>query len=156
MDLQHILTLERTQSHVDCQTKKSALEFVSKMLAGQSTNLDYSDILTKLAERERLGSTGIGHGVAIPHARMGQLEVPIASLIHLAHPIDFGSSDEAPVDIIFAFIVPEGLAEEHLELISTLATLFNEADFRNALRQAEDDITLHKTMVGMSYTKHIA
>lgn len=150
MELKHILTADRTLCHAQTVSKKSLLELVSKTLAEQVPSLNYSDILTKLAERERLGSTGIGYGVAIPHARMGALAAPIASLIHLDQGVDFGSSDEQPVDLVFGFIVPEGLDEEHLALISALATAFNEPDFREKLRNAKTNKELHHTMVSIN------
>lgn len=151
MEIQSILTPERTQYAAKSTTKKSMLELTSKMLADENPSLHYNDILTKLVERERLGSTGIGHGVAIPHARMAGIGSPIASLIHLDTPIDFDSSDDLPVDLIFGFIVPEGLEGEHLELISTLATLFNEERFRETLRSSGTNESLYKHMV--SHTK---
>ena len=147
MELQHILTPERTQCHAASTTKKSLLELTSKLLAKHHDNLHYTDILAKLVERERLGSTGIGHGVAIPHARMTAIDAPIATLLRLKEPVNFDSADDKPVDLVFAFIVPEGLAEEHLELISTLATLFNESEFRDKLRNSDTDESLYNLMV---------
>lgn len=151
MEIQNILTPERTQYAAKSSTKKSMLELTSKMLAEENSSLHYNDILTKLVERERLGSTGIGHGVAIPHARIAGIDSAIASLIHLDTPINFDSADDQPVDLIFGFIVPEGLEGEHLELISTLATLFNEERFREKLRSSGTNAALYEQMV--SYKK---
>ncbi len=153
MEIQRILTPERTQCHAKSSTKKSILELTSNMLAAQNSSLHATDILTKLVERERLGSTGIGHGVAIPHARVGAIDAPIASLIQLDNPVDFDSADDQPVNLVFGFIVPEGLADEHLDLISTLATLFNETDFRSSLRDAKTDQTLFDAMI--SYKQEV-
>ena len=154
MELQQILTPERTLCHADSATKKSILELASNTLATANPTLSSQDIATHLVERERLGSTGIGYGVAIPHARIEGLDFPIACLIHLDHGIDFASSDDQPVDLIFAFIVPEGLAEEHLDLISTLATLFNEESFRDELREAKTDDSLYHAMIDNSEHAH--
>ncbi len=149
MNLQEIITPERTRCRGLSATKKSTLELTSKILADQNTQLSYHEILTKLLERERLGSTSIGYGVAIPHARMHALKAPVASLLHLNTPIDFDNATDQPVDLIFGFIVPEERVEEHLHLISTLATLFSEETFRDSLRKAETDQELYAILVGL-------
>lgn len=154
MELQKIITLERTRCHGPCATKKSTLEFTSKILTDHNAQLSCHEILTKLLERERLGSTSIGHGVAIPHARVQALKAPVASLLHLETPIDFDNDTDQPVDLIFGFIVPEEFADEHLQLISTLATLFNEKKFREKLRKAATDQELYQAMI--TYQKEFA
>jgi PTS system nitrogen regulatory IIA component len=86
--------------------------------------------------RERLGGTGIGHGVAIPHGRLKHGDRPRAAMIRLKQGVDFDAIDNEPVDLLFALVVPEQSTEEHLKILAMLAAMFQDAGFRQRLRQA--------------------
>jgi PTS system nitrogen regulatory IIA component len=94
-------------------------------------------IIEKLAEREELGSTGIGFGVAIPHARIKSLQSTRAAFIRTSSGVDFNAPDETSVDLIFALLVPEGSNEDYLRLLAQLARFFSEEENRQLLREAD-------------------
>src|SRR3546814_16949891 len=91
-----------------------------------------------LRERESRGSTAIGHGVAIPHARSNAFSAARGAFLRLEHPVDFGARDHAPVDLVFAMSVPEHSSQQYLEILSELAERFSSDGFRDALRDAPD------------------
>ncbi len=125
-------------------SRDQVLDAAARLLcsdAGSSTAL-----ATGLREREAVGSTGIGHGVAIPHCRSGA-QVASAAFLRLSPPVDFGALDGAPVDLVFAMGVPGGSAQEHLDTLSELATRFADADFRDALRTAPDLAALRSLLL---------
>jgi len=89
-------------------------------------------------ERERLGSTGLGHGIALPHARMAHVQRAVGAFIRLREGVGFDAIDDRPVDLAFALLVPQEATEEHLQLLARLATLFNDERFCDQLRQAQN------------------
>lgn len=95
------------------------------------------DILDALITRERLGSTGLGHGVALPHSRVANLDSPIAAMITLNEGVDFEAADDQVVDLILALLVPEDCNDEHLKILAALAQRFNDGDLRKTLRRCE-------------------
>ena len=111
-----------------------------------TVGLSDTEIFNNLVSRERLGSTGIGQGIAIPHCRLEGLDRVIGVLMTLEESIDFDAIDNQPVDLIFALIVPKEATSEHLELLSQLAEKFNERSFCDRLRQSEDASTLYQRM----------
>lgn len=121
MDLREILSPDCTRSAVRDTTKKKALETISKLIAPKLGGVSSGDVFDSLIQRERLGSTGIGLGIAIPHGRLSHASHPVAALITLANPIDFDAIDNQPVDIIFALLVPENEPEAHLKTLSEVA-----------------------------------
>lgn len=95
-------------------------------------------VTERLRERERLASTGLGHGVAIPHARMGSLDQPRAAFLRLAAPVDFDAQDGRAVDLVLAMVVPDQAVAGHLVQLAEIAEQFSDAGFREALRAADD------------------
>lgn len=136
------LTVERIASGVEITSKKRLLEVLAGLLASAQPHLKDDTIFERLIERERLGSTGLGHGVALPHARLKDLGEAIGAFIHLRRAVDFDAIDDQPVDLAFAMLVPETASEVHLQLLAQLAGLFGEDSFRALLRGAEDPQTL--------------
>ncbi len=130
-----------------CTSKKRLIEHVSTFLADQFEDTQADDIFEKLIAREKLGSTGIGEGIAIPHSRLAQCEDTLGALFLLETPIDFDSVDRKPVDLVFVLLVPEEATEQHLQTLSMLAEKFNQPDFRDALRSASDTNTLYDTAI---------
>ena len=118
------------------------LEYVSELLAGSSPELRRNEIFDALINREKLGSTGLGKGVAIPHGRIASLERPVCAFVRLATPVDFDATDRQPVDLIFTLLVPEDSTEEHLQVLSTIAEIFSNAGISMALRQCDTDSCL--------------
>jgi PTS system nitrogen regulatory IIA component len=130
---------KRIGCDVDAASKKRVLEQLGQRLAESVPKLTQDLVFDALLERERLGSTGLGKGIALPHARMSQVTHAIGAFIKLPQGIDFDAIDGEPVDLAFAMLVPEEATDEHLQLLSTLAHMFVDGDFCSTLRQAESD-----------------
>jgi len=116
-------------------SKKRALEEMARLLAEAVPEISQETIYERLLERERLGSTGVGHGVALPHARIEGLSRAYVAFAQLARGVDFDASDDEPVDLIFALVVPQEATAEHLQLLAQLATLFSNEAIRTQLRR---------------------
>ena len=118
-------------------SKKRVLEQAARLLAGTADEPEAEQIFERLLERERLGSTGLAGGVALPHARMPGIENSRGAFLQLAQAVEFDALDGSPVDLVFALLVPENANEEHLQLLAKLAGMFNEEELRERLRVAE-------------------
>ena len=147
MQIDHILTPERTFAGVQGGSKKRVLELIGKLVA-QHTNLDPDAIYENLIARERLGSTGFGNGIAIPHCRLEDCHQAIGALLQLDGKIDFDALDGQPVDPIFVLLVPQEATEQHLQILKMLAGKLDNAELRDALRAAPDADALYRVMVG--------
>jgi PTS system nitrogen regulatory IIA component len=147
MNIADIVALQRVRLADDVQSKKRALEQLAEILAQGTPYLTASEISSGLIGREKLGSTGIGDGVAIPHARMKGIDDCIGAFMRLPQPVDFESNDEQPVDLVFGLLVPDKSTEEHLNLLRRLADIFSENQALAELRDASDNDTLHKVLV---------
>jgi PTS system nitrogen regulatory IIA component len=142
--ISQILTLERTQLGAQCTSKKRVLEHISGFLADNINDSQSDHIYQRLIAREKLGSTGIGEGIAIPHSRLQECEETLGALFVLEKPVDFDSIDRQPVDIVFVLLVPEEATEQHLQTLSMLAQKFNDEAFRTSLRQAASTEDLYR------------
>ncbi len=138
MNIFTLLNQERTGARMQAGSKKKGLEILSKILARFIPSHSKEKIFDKLIARERLGSTGLGTGVAIPHCRLEGLDAPIGALIILKNAITFDSPDGKDVDILFCLLVPEGSHDEHLEILAKLAELLINPGLCQQLRNAED------------------
>lgn len=136
MKLKNILTPERTLCGAHSTSKKRVLEEIAQFISRDVAALDANELFAQLLARERLGSTGLGHGVAIPHCRVANCSTIVGALLTLDKAIDFEAPDDEPVDVLFALIVPEEARDEHLEALATIAEMFNDPDFRQRLRAA--------------------
>jgi PTS system nitrogen regulatory IIA component len=143
MHVTEFLLPQHTFLQVQSGNKEQVLQKVSELFTQQLPQLNAQTIFAHLIMREKLGSTGIGHGVAIPHARIDSLTRPYGIFLQLGNPIDFNAGDHHCVDLIFALIVPQEANETHLQILSTLAQYFSEDDFRSLCRQARDTKTLY-------------
>ena len=121
-------------------------ELIGKLVA-QHTNLDPDAIYENLIAREKLGSTGFGNGIAIPHCRLEDCHQAIGALLQLDGKIDFDALDGQPVDLIFVLLVPQEATEQHLQILKMLAGKLDRADLRDALRAAPDADALYHVMV---------
>ncbi|KPQ31008.1 MULTISPECIES: PTS sugar transporter subunit IIA [unclassified Halomonas] len=135
MTLATILPPERVLYDVPGGSKKRVLEFFSTFIAQNIPSLDSQEVFSRLIGRERLGSTGIGNGVAIPHARSPHCESPIAGFLKLNEAVDFDAIDGDPVDLVFVLLVPEEADDTHLALLGQVASIMNDADTRQQLRK---------------------
>lgn len=135
IELESILPLSRTAIDVDVHSRKRALEWISEKVSAEFPALDAREIYQALQARERLGSTGLGEGIAIPHCRAAHSRIS-AAFIRLASPVDFDSPDGAPVDLLVGLIVPESESHEHLTVLAALSTAFSEVSVQAALRSA--------------------
>lgn len=144
--LTSMLAPHRVLSACDCASKKRLLEVVAGLIVDGSEGLDENRLCESFNARERLGSTGIGEGIAIPHCRLKDCRTATAALITLERPIDFSAIDDRPVDIVFALVVPEEAAEAHLRTLARLAGLFSDHAFCARLRACQDAAQLHHCM----------
>ena len=145
MQLSTILSLDCTKSAVQCSSKKRALEIISNLVA-EHTGQDSTELFECMLSREKMGSTGIGNGIAIPHARMSSADKAVAVLIQCEEPIDFDSIDNRPVDIMFALLVPEDQCKEHLKTLSSMAQRLSDKQVLKSLRAAQSDQELYDIM----------
>ncbi|MBZ0070277.1 MAG: PTS IIA-like nitrogen regulatory protein PtsN [Thiohalobacteraceae bacterium] len=146
MHISSLLTPERVVLCRDLSSKKRVLEQLSQLLAASAPNVTAEEIFDGLIARERLGSTGLGQGVAIPHGRMSGLAEPLGAFMRLEAGIDFDASDSKPVDLVFGLLVPAESTDEHLQLLAQLAQMFSEASFCAQLREAHDEQRLYELL----------
>jgi len=141
--LNQILTPGRTVCCVPGVSKKRLFETIAEIICTDQTALAYDDVLGRLIAREKLGSTGMGKGIAIPHCRVSDCSKPVGALITLEEPIPFDAPDDRPVDLLFVLLVPEEANQQHLDILASVARLFNREDFCLDLRNARDNRTLY-------------
>ncbi|WP_417660530.1 PTS IIA-like nitrogen regulatory protein PtsN [Pseudomonas sp.] len=145
--LENILTPGRSLLNVPGGSKKRVLEQIANLVARELPDLDGQDIFESLIAREKLGSTGFGNGIAIPHCRLPACNAPISALLRLESPVDFDAIDGAPVDLLFVLLVPEAATDEHLELLRQIASMLDRSDVRERLRQAQSNDALYQVVV---------
>ena len=146
MSFTELLSADRIVLLVEPTDRESVLDAAARLLSGASAQ--HAEAIGQcLRQRERLGSTAIGHGVAIPHGRSNVFQETRAAFLRLQHPVDFDAGDGEPVDLVFAMAVPEHFTQQHLQLLSELAERFADPAFCNALRQAPDDDTLRQVLM---------
>jgi nitrogen PTS system EIIA component len=128
---------------VDATSKKRAFEEAG-LLFENLHGLSRALVTDSLFARERLGSTGLGHGVAIPHGRIKGLKAPMAAMFSLAQPIGFDAPDEQPVSLLIFLLVPEAATQKHLEILSEIAELLSDVSLRERLKAAPEASQLHE------------
>ena len=119
-------------------SKKRLLENIANIFAKRLPGNDAGQIFSTLIERENLGSTGIGDGIALPHGRISGLDNVAGIFLQLQEPLDFDAADQLPVKLIFAILVPEDATEEHLKLLASLAGIFRDKETRQKLLETSD------------------
>lgn len=140
--LASILPAAQVLVHVDATSKKRAFEEIG-LLFENLHGLNRALVTDSLFARERLGSTGLGHGVAIPHGRIKGLKAPMAAVLQLAQPIGFDAPDEQPVSLLIFLLVPEAATQKHLEILSEIAELLSDADLRGKMAASVTAGELH-------------
>ncbi|MCE9687090.1 MULTISPECIES: PTS IIA-like nitrogen regulatory protein PtsN [Shewanella] len=147
MQLSSILRPECTT----CATpgsKKKVLELIGDLVAAQYPNLSSQAIFESLVAREKMGSTGIGNGIAIPHGRLTDIEQPIAVLVKCEEPIAFDAIDKQPVDLLFALLVPADQCQLHLSTLSCMAEKLSNKLILKQLRKTCDESELYQVITG--------
>lgn len=147
MTIADLIHPDRVRVVTDIQSKKRALEHLSEILSEATPYLTETEIFTALIGREKLGSTGIGDGVAIPHGRLKGLDECVGAMIRLQEGVDFEAPDDRPVDLIFGLLVPQDSTEAHLKILRALAEMFSDESCLERLRAAEDDQALHALLL---------
>lgn len=134
---------------VDADSKQAILERLAALFA-QGWNLDSGHVLELLEEREKLGSTGFGRGVAIPHARITGIQRPVAALLRLRHPADFAAADALPVELVFGLLSPENSGAGHLHALAAISRMMRDEHLRDALLDAPDAEAIYGLLTNVS------
>ena len=145
LSLSEFLTADRIVVLDGPANREAVIDAAARLLADAPGLI--ATVSDSLRQRERMGSTAIGHGVAIPHGRSNALNDTRAAFLRLQPGVDFEASDGEPVDLVFAMSVPEHFTQRHLQLLSELAQRFGDAEFRAALRDAPDAARLRDTLL---------
>jgi PTS system nitrogen regulatory IIA component len=147
MQIGDLLDRNAIALRVSAANKRKALAVIAE-IAARNFNLDAGAVLDALTEREQAGSTGVGHGVAAPHARLEGLNRLRGVFVRLDHPVEFDSVDDQPVDLIFALFAPkEASGVEHLRALARVSRLLRQAELREQLRQARTADAIHALLV---------
>ncbi|MEI6895444.1 MAG: PTS IIA-like nitrogen regulatory protein PtsN [Colwellia sp.] len=150
MQLSEILTSSCTRCDVAVTSKKRILEKICQLAAIQITDTDQNELLTSLLNREKMGSTGIGNGIAIPHGRLTNARKVVAVLVTTEHAIDFDAIDNRDVDIFIALFVPENSCQAHLDTLQNIAKLFSDKKVIKQVRKCSDDQALYNLIQQVS------
>ena len=150
--LASILPTAQVLVSVEATSKKRAFEEAG-LLFESLHGLSRALITDSLFARERLGSTGLGYGVAIPHGRIKGLKSPMAAVFQLAQPIGFDAPDEQPVSLLIFLLVPEAATQQHLEILSEIAELLSDSALREKLKACTDATELHGMIAGWQSTQ---
>ncbi|OGB27772.1 MAG: PTS sugar transporter subunit IIA [Burkholderiales bacterium RIFCSPLOWO2_02_FULL_57_36] len=142
-----ILPRENVVLDLDVSSKKRAFEQAG-LLFENNCSIARSLVSDNLFARERLGSTGLGHGVAVPHGRIKGLKAPIAAFIRLAEPIPFESPDGQPVKLLVFLLIPDHVTQQHLEILSEVAEMFSDDAFRTGLANDPDPAAAYARITG--------
>ncbi|MCM2678609.1 PTS IIA-like nitrogen regulatory protein PtsN [Echinimonas agarilytica] len=147
MNMRSILSKDCTFSAVQCSSKKRALEIVSEIAAKHLQGLTENEIFERFLAREKLGSTGIGNGIAIPHGRLPSDASNVAILVQFESPIEFDAIDKKPVDIMFAMLVPEQDCKHHLKTLALVAEKLGQKNTLKQLRCASSAEDLYQVII---------
>jgi len=144
MKITDVLSLDRTCCDAPGVSKKRVLEFIADFFSEHTDFVDANQLYHQLISRERLGSTGIGEGIAVPHCRLSGCPRITGILLKLNSSVDFDAIDGEPVDLIFALVVPDEQNDEHLQTLSSIAELLQSSDVREQLRSCSNSNTLYQ------------
>jgi PTS system nitrogen regulatory IIA component len=142
MEIADLLSPEAVVSHIKVGSKKQLLQELARH-AAELTKLSERRIYDTLAEREKLGSTGMGQGIAIPHGRLQGIEKMTGLFARLDHPVDFGAADDQPVDLVFLLLAPEGAGADHLKALARVSRLLRNQSVCEKLRAASQTAALY-------------
>jgi PTS system nitrogen regulatory IIA component len=148
MEISDIISPKRVTSSTVVSSKKAALESLATLIASEDPGLTQSEVFESLIAREKLGSTGLGHGIALPHGRRKGGTQTIGAFLRLKNAVPYDAIDQKPVDLFFALLVPEESTEEHLQILAKLAQIFREPAMVNNIRKCDSDESLFEIISG--------
>lgn len=154
MDLTDLIGREDIFVPFKASCKKQVLQDLAS-IAADKTGISEREIFDTLLEREKLGSTGVGNGIAIPHGKLNSLEKIFGLVAFLEKPIDFDAMDDQPVDIVFLLLAPDMAGADHLKALSRIARVLREPDMLEKLRNSGDAETIHE-LLSLAQTSHAA
>jgi len=146
MNFTDLISTHRIAVGVECSSKKRALEMLSQLIGDSADNINQNDVFDSLIARERLGGTGLGKGIAIPHGRLKSGSQTLAAFIQLKDGVDFDAPDGIAVDLLCALTVPEECSDEHLQVLAYLSEIFSDENTRNKLRSANDSQEIYSIL----------
>ena len=146
MNIGELLDRTAISARVSAANKKKALAVIAE-IAARNFGLEPGNVLDALVERESAGSTGVGHGVAVPHARLEGLQRMRGIFVRLEQPVEFQSVDDQPVDLLFALFAPKNAGAEHLRALARVSRLLRQAELREQLRKARSADAVHALLV---------
>lgn len=142
-----LLDLSHVALDVEATDKKGLFERAGAMLEGAS-GLSRGQVMDSLVARERLGSTGLGQGIAIPHGRVKGLRNAVGAFLRMREPIRFDAPDNQPVSLVFVLLVPERALDAHLQILSELAQMFSDRELRRQLAAAPNAVAAQRLITG--------
>jgi len=146
MNIGELLDRTAISLRVSAANKRKVLAVIAE-IAARNFGLDAGDVLDALTEREMAGSTGVGYGVAVPHARLEDLQRMRGVFVRLEHPVEFDAVDDQPVDLLFALFAPKNAGAEHLRALARVSRLLRQAELREQLRKARTADAVHALLV---------
>ncbi len=149
MKFSNLIKIDQIQLNNSASSKKKSLESISQIIHENYPELSAHKIFETFIDRERLGSTGIGHGVALPHGRLVECNDTIGVFISLENSIDYDAIDQQPVKLIFALLIPEHSTDEHLQILAQLAGFFREDSHRENLNNATSPETVYNILINI-------
>jgi PTS system nitrogen regulatory IIA component len=152
-NLAKILSAKNVVLDLEVSSKKRAFEQAG-LIFENNCSIARSDVSDNLFARERLGSTGLGHGVAVPHGRIKGLKTPLAAFVRLKEAIPFESPDGLPVKLLVFLLIPDHVTQQHLEILSEVAEMFSDENFRNQLATDPDAASVHAKIIAWQPSVH--
>ena len=146
MEIAEILAPQRVINNAEVSSKKAALETLAGMISSAVPDITQSEVFESLIAREKLGSTGLGHGIALPHGRRKGGTNTTGAFMRLQTGVPYDAIDQKPVDILFALLVPEESTEEHLQILSKLASIFSDNTLVNAIRSCNSSAAVFEIL----------
>ena len=150
-----ILPASNVLVDVDASSKKRVFEQAG-LLFENNHSISRAAVTDNLFARERLGSTGLGHGVAIPHGRIKGLKNPLAAVLRVQQPIGFDAPDDEPVTLLIFLLVPEATTQRHLEILSEIAEMLSDRELRERLKTEAEAATVHRLIADWEPLKSVA
>lgn len=147
MKFSNLINIDQILLNSEASSKKKAIEIISQLVNDSFPEYSANEIFDSLICRERLGSTGIGHGVALPHGRLQNCIEPVGIFVTLTEGIDFDAIDRKPVSILFALLVPQDSTEEHLKILARLARFFHQEENRKTLENATSVESVYNILI---------
>jgi len=155
MEITDLINLDSIVPDLKVASKKQALQELTSY-AEKIIPVAHHDILDVLLERERLGTTGVGHGVAIPHGKFPDLDRPYGLFARLTQPVDFESLDDQPVDLVFLLLVPETAGADHLKALAKVSRTLRDKAICEKLRGSESGDAIYAILTSLSHATHAA